>query len=146
VLIAASLPSGREPAPTPGDATLSFEAASVKVSKTFDGVAMRFSVEPNRIDIQHMDLKFLIMQAYDLRDDQVTGPDSLFDRAYDIAATTSAPVSRATMRILLRNLLMERFHLTTHWQTRTSAIYRLVALPQGPKMKMSDPTVDKRAM
>jgi uncharacterized protein (TIGR03435 family) len=124
--------------PAEPNTNFSFEAASVKPSKTYDGVVSRFAIEPNRLDIQHMDLKFLIKQAYDLRDDQISGPDSLVEHAYDIVATTGAPVSRASMRVMLRNLLVERFQLTTHWETRTSAVYRLLVLPSGPKMKTAE--------
>jgi uncharacterized protein (TIGR03435 family) len=137
--------------PAEPNTNLSFEAASVKPSKTYDGVVSRFAVEPNRLDIQHMDLKFWIKQAYDLRDDQISGSGSLVEHAYDIVATTGTPLSRASMRVMLRNLLVERFHLTTHWETRTGAVYRLVALPGGPKLKAApqgyasqdSPTTDK---
>jgi uncharacterized protein (TIGR03435 family) len=136
VVLAAALQGGQtQPVTAEQDLNISFDAASVKPSEFSDGIVLRFTVEPNRLDIQNMNLKFLIMQAYDLRDDQVSAPDSLFDHIYDVAATTGEPVSRATMRAMLRNLLVERFHLTTHWEPRTSAIYRLVVLPGGPKMK-----------
>jgi uncharacterized protein (TIGR03435 family) len=38
---------------------------------------------------------------------------------------------------MLRNLLIERFHLATHWDSRVEAIYRLEVLPKGPAMKES---------
>src|ERR1035438_8403505 len=119
------------------DSALSFEAASVKALKDSEG-AFHFTVLPNRLDIKNMSLGFLIKQAYDLRDDQVSGPDWLSNNHYDIAATSGAPVSQATMRTMLQHLLVERFHLVTHWVTRTVAMYRLVVLPNGPKMKASE--------
>jgi uncharacterized protein (TIGR03435 family) len=41
------------------------------------------------------------------------------------------------MRIMLRNLLIERFHLATHWDERVQSLYRLEVLPNGPAMKES---------
>lgn len=114
-----------------------FEVASVKALKTREGAA-HFTIEPNRVDIKNMSLEYVIQEAYDLRADQVSGPDWLSSRGYDIAATSGEPVSQATTRIMLRNLLVERFHLATHWETRTKAMYRMVATPNGPKMKTAE--------
>src|SRR5262249_35276906 len=77
-------------------------------------------------------------QAYDLAHFQVSAPDSVYTRRYDIMATSGTPVSGPEMRVLLRNLLIERFHLATHWEDRPQSIFRLTTLPNGPKMKASD--------
>ena len=53
-------------------------------------------------------------------------------------ATSGAPVSKADMRVMLRNLLIERFHLATHWEEKTQAIFHLTVLSGGPKMKTAD--------
>ena len=122
-----------QPPPAP---PLSFEAASVKPLKGPVG-PMHFTVLPNRLDVKNMNLKFLIEDAYDIPDFQLSAPDIAINRHFDIIATTGAPVSRADMRVMLQNLLTERFHLATHWELRTEAIYRLVALPGRPKMKLA---------
>ncbi len=136
-----------------GQPAPSFDAASVKPLKTSEG-PFHFTVLPNRLDVKNMNLKFLIKQAYNLRDDQVSGSESLVTNHYDIMATTDAPVSKETMRIMLRSLLIERFHLTTHSESRTMPLYRLVVLPSGPKMKTAEqeyaipnsPTLDRGSM
>jgi uncharacterized protein (TIGR03435 family) len=119
------------------DSNLSFEVASVKALKSREG-ATHFTVLPNRLDVKNLTLQYLIEQAYDLRDDQVSGPDWLSNHGYDIAATSGTPLSPVTMRTMLQNLLVERFQMTTHWETRTKAMYRLVVLPNGPKMKTAE--------
>lgn len=132
------------------DSVVSFEAASVRPLKSSVG-PFHFTVLPDRLDVHNMDLQFLIKRAYDLRDDQISGPDWLVSAHYDILAATGEPVSKDTMRTMLGSLLVERFHLTTHWETRTVAMYRLVVLPKGPKMKTADqgyavpnsPTLDR---
>jgi uncharacterized protein (TIGR03435 family) len=131
----------------------SFEAASVKPLKSSVG-PFHFTVLPNRLDVHNMNLRFLIKQAYDLRDDQISGPDWLVSAHYDLLATTGEPVSKDTMRTMLGNLLTERFRLTTHWETRTVPMYRLVVLPKGSKMKTAEqgyalpnsPTLDRGAV
>jgi len=115
---------------------LSFEAASIKPLQG-PVTSFHYNVLPNRLDAKAMDLRELIEDAFDLPDFELSVPDSTGHRNFDIMATTGAPVSRAEMRIMLKNLLIERFHLATHWDTRTQAIYRLEVLPAGPKMKVS---------
>jgi uncharacterized protein (TIGR03435 family) len=135
------------------DSAVSFEAASVKPLKSSVG-PFHFTVLPNRLDVHNMNLQFLIKWAYDLRDDQISGPDWLVSAHYDIVATTGEPVSKDAMRTRLQNLLVERFHLATHWETRTIAMYRLVVLAKGPKMKTEEqgyavpnsPTLDRGAL
>lgn len=118
-------------------ATLSFEAAAITPLKSRDG-AFQFTVLPNRLDVKNLSLGFLIRQAYDIPDFQLSAPDWVNQNGFDVAATSGRPVSGAEMRAMLQSLLRERFHLATHWDTRTEAIYRLVTLPGGPRMKKSD--------
>jgi uncharacterized protein (TIGR03435 family) len=115
----------------------SFEAASVKPLKDPLG-PNHFTVLPNRLDVKNLSLGYLIEQAYDLPDFRISGPGEVLRHTFDILATSGAPVSGAEMRVLLRNLLIERFHLATHWEERTEAVFRLVVLPGGPKMKKAD--------
>lgn len=116
---------------------LSFEAASITPLKSGQG-PFHFTVLPNRLDVKNLSLGFLIREAYDLAAYQLSGPDRSLDRRFDIAATSGKPVSKADMRAMLQSLLIERFHLATHWQTQTETVYRLVTLPGGPKMKLVD--------
>jgi uncharacterized protein (TIGR03435 family) len=117
--------------------TQSFEAASIKPLKQTTG-AFHYTVSPNRLDVKNLSLGFLIARAYDLADFQLSGPDWMNATSFDIVATSGAPVSPADMRAMLQNLLRERFHLEIHWVTRPEAVYRLVILPSGPTMKVSE--------
>ena len=98
-----------------------------------------FTVLPNRLDVSRtLSLGYLIEQAYDLPRFQVSAPDWVFEHHYDVMATSGAPVNGLAMRTMLRNLLSERFHLATHWEDKTEAIFHLTVLPGGPKMKVAD--------
>jgi len=126
-----------EAVPALAQTPTSFEAASIKPLKNAEG-PFHFTVLPNRLDVKNMSLGYLILQAYDLPDFKLSAPDSVFDHHFDIIATSGAPVSGPEMRIMLQNLLRERFHLATHWEDRTESVFRLVALPSGPRMKKVD--------
>jgi uncharacterized protein (TIGR03435 family) len=121
--------------PAPPNQAASFEAASIKPLTSSYEEAFHFTVLPNRLDVKNMNLKFLIEQAWDLPDFAVSGPDSLTRNHFDIVATSGVPVSRAVMQTMLRNLLIERFHLATHSDSRIESQYRLEVLPGGPAMK-----------
>ncbi len=128
--LAAGLMFG-QPVPDTGR---SFEAASIKPSA--EPISFfHYNVSPGRLDSKAMSLRYLIEEAFELPGLELSIPDSAGSRNYDIMAATGAPVSPDEMRKLLKNLLIERFHLATHWDTRTLAIYRLEILPAGPKMK-----------
>jgi uncharacterized protein (TIGR03435 family) len=115
----------------------SFEAASVKALKDPFG-PNHFTVLPNRLDVKNLSLGFLIQEAYDLPAFQISGPAEVLRHTYDIMATSGAPVSGAEMRVMLQNLLRERFRLATHWEEKTEAVFRMVELPGGHKMKKAD--------
>lgn len=133
IFVAVGLVFGQ--APSESLPSASFEAASIKPLKSSYSEAFHFTVLPNRLDVKNMSLKFLIEQAWDLPDFAVSGPDSLTTHHFDIIATSGAPVSRAVMQIMLRNLLIERFHLATRMDSRIESDYRLEKLPGGPVMK-----------
>jgi len=115
-------------------AAQTFEAASIHVVTTPAG-PYHFTVTPNRLDILRFSLTGLILQAFDLYPFQLSGPDWMGNRTFEIQATSGAPASKDEMRVMLRNLLIERFALVTHWETRQDSVYRLEVPPGGVKMK-----------
>ncbi len=114
-----------------------FEAATIKPRPSPNG-RTHFTVLPNRLDVLNLSLGYLIQQAFDLPAFRVSAPDAVVMRRYDVMAISDAPVSKGDMRVMLRNLLTERFHLATHWEERTESIYHLIVPPNGPKMKLLD--------
>jgi len=84
-------------------------------------------------------LKFLLAQAYGLPMFQVAGPDWLGTERYEILATVPPGTTEGQKRLMLRNLLSERFRLSLHRETRTFPIYALVVGRNGPKLTESPP-------
>ncbi len=85
-----------------------------------------------------MNLRFLIDDGYDLPDLELSGLDSVRSHHYDIAATTAVPVSRADMRVMLRNQRWPNGSTATHWEERTESVFRLEQIPGKLKLKPSD--------
>jgi uncharacterized protein (TIGR03435 family) len=115
----------------------SFEAASITPLLSGYG-PLHLTFLPNRLYVKNLSLRYLIQQAYDVPDFLLTGPEADLQRHFDIQATSGAAVSRAEMLTMLRNLLGERFHLQTHWETRTESAYRMVVVPGRSKIKTSE--------
>jgi len=112
-----------------------FEAASIKPTQ---GGRTR-SIEPGRITYLDTALGEFITMAYGLKRYQVSGPDWIMnaDRSgrYDLVATTGSPVSADEIKRMLGPLLVERFHLTFHRETRELPVFALVVAKGGPKFK-----------
>jgi uncharacterized protein (TIGR03435 family) len=65
----------------------------------------------------------------------VVGPPWLDQDRFDIAAKVAAGATKEQVNPMLQNLLMERFSLTFHRETRDLPVYELVVVKGGLKMK-----------
>jgi len=130
----------------------SFEVASVKPASAnsqdaamalMKGPAeeqMRFrggpgSNDPGRIDYVGVTLKMLLKRAYDLSADQIVGPDWLDTERYDIVAKLPPGTAREQIPLMLQELLVERFQIGMHRETKTLAVYSLTVARNGPKLQ-----------
>ena len=113
----------------------SFEVASVRENTSGSDRSSNSGPAPGRFTITNMPLRFIILEAFGLRHHQLIGaPGWTETTAYDIAATYPAGITPTdqSVRVMLQNLLAERFELRTHRDTRELAAYSLVlARPDG---------------
>jgi uncharacterized protein (TIGR03435 family) len=93
------------------------------------------SKTPDRIDYVSASLKALLARAYDLRPDQVSGPDWLGDERFDIMATMAPGTDAARFRVMLQQLLTERFQVRTHRETKPLRVYLLTVTKGGSKLQ-----------
>jgi uncharacterized protein (TIGR03435 family) len=112
-----------------------FDVASVKPARSGP---IKIEADPGRLTVRFQSLEVLIKVAYGLRDYQFSGPGWLHTERYDIVATTAAPQTRAAQLAMLRRLLVERFRLAVHQESRTIPVYALVVGKGGPKLKPMD--------
>ena len=62
---------------------------------------------------------------------------------YNVTATMPAGTTRAQFQTMMQNLLVERFHMQVHHETRNYPAYELVVAPGGPKLKpAADPDTE----
>jgi uncharacterized protein (TIGR03435 family) len=114
-----------------------FDAASVKRSPPQPsgrgGSNMR--ADPGRLTATNVPLKRYLIAAWELKDYQVSAPDWMNDERYDVAATMPAGTPPHEVLLMLRALLVDRFKLAAHRETKELAVYALVVDKNGLKLK-----------
>ena len=105
--MAASL---QDPAPV---APAAFEVASVKPSIASSGrVSASLTVGPDSVRARNTFLRNLIREANGVQNYQVVGGPAWVDsERYDVDAKAGKPGDKDQLRLMLRTLLAERFHL-----------------------------------
>jgi uncharacterized protein (TIGR03435 family) len=93
--------------------------------------------DPGRITWTNVWLRRMIQVAYDIPIDRISGPDWLNTEHYDIVATIPKGTSVADFRLMVQNLLADRFKLTLHRATNEVSGYALEIGKNGPKIKPS---------
>jgi uncharacterized protein (TIGR03435 family) len=122
--------------PNGAQSTKAFDVASVKrLPPPPGGVLSSMKLEPGRLTCSNVNLRKLIVQAYGVKDFQLSGPDWLNSEIYDIAATMPPATSTDQVLPMLQSLLAERFQLKLHRETKEVPMYALVVGKTGLKIK-----------
>jgi len=124
-----------------------FAVASIRLS----GQEVKFEKDgsvqatPGTLQLRDVTLAHCMRWAYHVQDAQVAGPDALRDQRYDILAKADGPASEEPMRLMLRQLLADRFKVVFHRETREMRAYALTSADGGKKLHPSAPgTVPSR--
>jgi uncharacterized protein (TIGR03435 family) len=122
-----------------------FEVASVKpspppASGRSAAIVVRGgpgSSDPALARFDNIDLFSLVTMAYGIGRYQLSGPEWLSTARFDINARIPQGATRDQYRLMLQNLLAERFKLALHHETKEIPIYELVVAKNGSKLKES---------
>jgi uncharacterized protein (TIGR03435 family) len=92
-----------------------------------------------RYELRNATMLDLVMRAYGVTDDKVTGgPSWLASDRFDVIAKTPANATAETAKSMLQALLADRFSLKVHDDSKPLPVYVLTVAKNGPKMKKSD--------
>jgi len=126
----------------PADAEPKVDVATIKPNDS-GGMSMQVLTFRGRTLItQNSSLADLIMFAYSVQMKQIVGAPSWIERdRYDINATPDVEGTPTAdqVRILIRNLLADRFQLKFHHDKRELSAFVLTVGKDGPKLKASQP-------
>jgi uncharacterized protein (TIGR03435 family) len=116
-----------------------FEVASVKPHSVASPHLFQF-LPGGRFRAANTWIRYVILQAYDLKDYQVSGgPGWIGSDRYDIDAKAADPAAgEAQMRLMLRTLLADRFQLKIRQDVKEFSVYDLVVAKGGPKIRALD--------
>lgn len=126
---------------------LEFEVASIKPSEPPSGRGMirvggkggPGSDDPGRVTYSFTRIRDLMVDAYGVKHYQISGgPNWLDSERFDIEARVPEGATKEQVKVMLQNLLAERFKLTLHRETKVLPIYALVvAGSKGARLKES---------
>ena len=126
-----------------------FEVASVRENTSASQRTVFSGPTPGRFTTTNLFLRFLLLEAFQVRDHELVGAPSWTEETrYDITATYPAgAVPERDLHPMLLKLLADRFGLVTHRETRELPLYNLVLAKSdgtlGPRMRRSDTDCEK---
>jgi uncharacterized protein (TIGR03435 family) len=117
------------------DAPLTFEVASVKPSQ---GGRAGSTSGPGQYAVTGFPLRAFIVNAYNLKGYEYSGPAWMETEKYDIFAKVPPGTTKEQRAVMLQNLLVERFKIRLHHEQREGTVYDLVVAKGGPKLRPAD--------
>jgi uncharacterized protein (TIGR03435 family) len=124
-----------------------FDAASVKIADRAMVPGVTWSMkggpetgDPGHIRYTQVTLIALLAKAWGVQQYRIVGPAWISDpwgNWYTFDAVLSPQTTRQQFQQMLQNLLIERFKIRLHHETRVFPGYELVIAPGGPKLKAS---------
>jgi uncharacterized protein (TIGR03435 family) len=101
---------------------------------------LRERIDDQRVDLGSQSLAFMIEMAWQVDEDQWSGPDWLDEARFDVQAKLPAGATRKDVPEMMRAMLTERFGLVLHHESRLVASYALRSGkgPVGMKRSAAD--------
>ncbi len=128
---------------------LAFEVATIKPVAALNPqdvltgkINLGLTVTGNQVSIRYQSLRDLAALAYEVKPFDVTGPDWLAQRRFDVTALLPEGATQADLPRLLQALLKDRFKLVAHKETKEAQVYALTVAPGGHKMKPAPEIVE----
>lgn len=121
---------------------LTFDVASVRPSNPERiGFGMNGgpgTANPGRLDYLNVPLRRIVQTAYGIMPYELAAPSWMTETRFDITAKIPEGATKEQLRIMIQNLLAERFHLKLHHERRELTAYDLTVGKGGSKLQESD--------
>ncbi|HVY94834.1 MAG TPA: TIGR03435 family protein [Bryobacteraceae bacterium] len=117
-----------------------FEVATVRQAGPGEPKAKEIpanmDTEPGHFLMRNVPLWYAIQWAWDLKDYEIDAPDWIrTEPKYDIVGQAASRASDDQMRLMLRNLLIDRFQMKVRQETRNLDVYVLTKGKGEPKLQ-----------
>lgn len=98
-----------------------------------------FRIEPGRFVAEGFAVRYLLMTAYGVHSGDIVGaPDWVDSARYRIEAEADSTFPKDELPRMLQSVLVDRFQLKAHQETRELPAYELLVDRGGPKLKVSE--------
>ena len=139
VLLTASATYAQTATPTPDQPRLEFDVASIRLSSPTQHGFQDIKARADGYTASYLPVKMMIALMYRIPARQILGgPSWLRDDRYDVEAKTDKTYSVDDLNTMYQNMLVDRFHLKFHIETKEANAYVLTLDKKGSKMKVSD--------
>jgi bla regulator protein BlaR1 len=91
--------------------------------------------DPTRFTWDNCYLGQMISQAYGVSRPRILGLQSMALQTFDVVAKVPLGARKDQLTVMIRNLLIDRFRLATHFEKREMAAYELVIAKGGIRFK-----------
>jgi uncharacterized protein (TIGR03435 family) len=95
------------------------------------------SRDPGQVTYFNATLKMLLQDAYNVKSFQISGPGWLDTVPFDVSAKIAPGTTQEQFRVMIQNLLKDRFKMVVHQETKELPVFALVPAKGGPKLKES---------
>jgi uncharacterized protein (TIGR03435 family) len=146
--IATGLSAHSQQVPSSAPVPLKFDVVSVKPDKSEHPVRIHDSGEGNDLSFSNMTPSSIILYAFDIQDPHLLlgSPRWADSLRYDIEAKVAAEdlqafhaLTREQRRLLLQNLLSDRFKMRYHREPKETSIFALVLSKSSSNLKLVQP-------
>jgi uncharacterized protein (TIGR03435 family) len=125
---------------------LQFDIVSIKPDDGSSHATLRIMGQADGLSITAT-LKMLLGFAYGIREDLISGvPGWAADARYEVAAKVGGPdvaayqkLSKEQRDLMVQAVLVERFKLKAHIETKELPVYELVVAKGGPRLQAAKP-------
>ncbi len=132
------------------DASVTFDVAAVRPARAGGGEQAVSggpgTANPGRINYTNCSLQTLLLIANGVspnQADRLSGPPWLRTEMFDVVANVPAGATEDQVPRMLQNLLIERFKLALHHQSKEADGYVLTVAKNGPAAKLKQPEAAK---
>ena len=133
-LLAAAVAGAQTPGPR-----LEFEVASVKPAPPPSGNMIRIGMgggpgtpDPGRLNYEFVNLRMVLGEAYGVKSYQISGSSLLDTERFNMTAKVPPGTTKEQFRVMLQNLLADRFGLKLHREKKDLQAYSLVVGKGAP--------------
>ncbi|HET9399355.1 MAG TPA: TIGR03435 family protein [Candidatus Acidoferrales bacterium] len=120
-------------------ARLEFEVASIKPSDPNEpGNGIRADPGGETMHAENATVRLMIRSMWKLNDVQIVGaPDWVNKDLWTVRAKADGPHNLDDLHTMYQNMVIDRFNMQFHWDTRDLPMFALVAEKSGPKITVS---------